>query len=84
MIARWLVLVRFILPVLGKDQEVMSQKTHGHLMMPTQPGADLLMVRKQATFTLFNGFLKGPPATHSLTNVLFPKPAGTETTVNLR
>ena len=57
MLAKRLALVRFFQSVLSMDQEVMGQETHRHMMMPTQPGANLVMVHAQATFTLFNGCL---------------------------
>lgn len=46
-------------PLLSAKQEMMGQDTLGHIMIPAQPSADLVVVHAQAIFTLLDGRLMG-------------------------
>ena len=50
----------FFEPFLTADQEVMGQETLRHMMMPTQPRTNFIVVQSQTAFRFLDGCFDRP------------------------
>ena len=56
-------------PQLDTDQEMMSQDTLGHVMVPSEPSANYILIHAQLVLAVFQGGFHGPAHTRYRTQL---------------